>query len=232
MSAKIRARHDIYGTTLARIHAEAFADTFRTAWPWLSAQILERMASPVLLDVGCGDGAWLAYAANMKIAVQGIDISSAFVEMARTRGVRVELNSAAGVRPPADLTAVTALGEVLAYKPAALAPLVLNLSRALPSGGLLFFDLPGPDTPEGDNDRGGPDWRMSVQVRKTAKTLMRKIHIETRDGVEQEVHEQVLFNPEEALGIVEGFGLQGEILQSYGPCKLLPGRFAIRAMKP
>ncbi len=232
MSPAIRARNNIYGPALARVHAEAYGDSFAPAWPWLAEQIKASAERPYLYDIGCGDGGWLAYANNMKIDGQGIDISEYLVEISVRRGVRVSQDSAVSARAPEGLSAATALGEVLAYKPSALAPAILTLARALPRGGLVFFDLPGPGVPESDSDRGGKNWRMSVQVRKTASSLVRKIQIETREGVEQEVHEQTIFHPEEALAIVEGFGLKGEILDSYGPCPLLPGRFAIRAVKP
>ena len=232
MNTAVRARKNIYGPTLARIHAEAYGDTFAPAWPWLAEQIKASAEQPFLYDIGCGDGCWLAYAKDMKIDGQGIDISDVFVRLSTKRGVRASQDSALSARPPDGLSAATALGEVLAYKPSALAPAILNLARALPKGGLIFFDLPGPEVPESDSDRGGENWRMSVQVRKSDSSLVRKIQIETSEGVEKEVHEQTIFRPEEALGIIEGFGLTGEILESYGPCPLLPGRFAIRAVKP
>jgi len=232
MTAPIRARREIYGPALAHIHAVAFQNTFRTAWPWLAEQILAAAKTPYLFDIGCGQGAWLSFAHNMKIIGQGIDISEHFISMARDAGVHANLESAQNAATPPGLTAVTALGEVLAYKPAALAPTILNLARKLPPGGLLFCDLPGPDTPEGDRDQGGDGWRMSVQIRKKGKTLYRRIQIETAEAIEQELHEQTLFAPREALEIAEGFGLKAEILDSYGPCALLPGRYALRAVKP
>lgn len=228
----MRRRNNIYGTRLAQIHAQAYGDAFAPAWPWLASQILAASPQPYLFDIGCGDGRWLAHASNMNIDGQGIDTSDVFVTMARKNGGEVALESAANMRPPPRISAATALGEVLAYKPAALAPAILTLARSLPTGGLLFFDLPGPDIPESDDDHGGKGWRLSVQNRKKGKLLVRNIQIETAEGLEREVHEQVLFAPQEALEIVEGFGLKGEILESYGPCPLLPGRFAIRARKP
>ncbi len=232
MTSTIHARHQIYGAALARIHAQSYGDTFAPAWPWLAKQILAASDAPKLLDLGCGDGRWLAYAKSFNIDVQGFDSSPFFVEMATKSGLPVKLENASSPNLPDGLSAVTALGEVLAYKPAALAPAILNIGRVLPSGGLLFFDLPGPDVAESDHDRGGDGWRMSVQVRKSGKTLFRKIQIETHEGIEQELHQQLLFTPEEVIEIIEGFGLHGEILDSYGPCALLPGRFAIRGVKP
>ncbi len=232
---RIRPRQQIYGALLARIHAEAFADRFAPAWPWLAAQIGEASARPCLFDIGCGDGRWLAHAIETGIEGEGIDISEEFVRLAQARGLRglrVRHDSAQHVAPPPQTTAATALGEVLAYKPASLAPAIRRLARALPPGGLIFFDLPGPDTPEGDDDRGGKGWRLSVRARKSGRDLLRKIQVETARGREIELHELRLFAPEEALEIVEGLGLAGEILESYGPCPLAPGRFAIRAVKP
>ncbi len=230
--AKIRPRRAFYGSWLARIHAELYAERYAPAWPWLAAQITEASARPFLFDIGCGAGRWPAYAKSMKIEVEGIDISEEFVHICREKGLHVRHESAQHAAPPPQISAATALGEVLAYKPASLAPAIRDLARALPPGGLVFFDLPGPDTPEGDSDRGGKGWRLSVQQRKSGRDLLRKIQVETARGREIELHELRLFEPEEALGIVEGLGLAGEILESYGPCPLAPGRFAIRAVKP
>lgn len=230
--ARVRPRRAFYGSRLARIHAELYAERYAPAWPWLATRIAEVSARPFLFDIGCGDGRWPAYAKIMKIEVEGIDISEEFVRMCQEKGLHVRHESAQHAAPPPQTTAATALGEVLAYKPASLAPIIRALARALPPGGLVFFDLPGPDMPEGDDDRGGKGWRLSVQQRKTGRDLLRKIQVETARGREIELHELRLFAPEEALGIVQGLGLAGEILESYGPCPLAPGRFAIRAVKP
>ena len=231
MNRAVRPRAPLYGKVLAHIHAERFAGQFAPAFDWLAARVRESAAHPRLFDLGCGDGRWLAHAANLKIAGEGIDISPFFIEAAQARGVTARQDSAASALPPPGTTAVTALGEVLAYAPAALAPCLRNLSRALPPGGVVLFDLPGPDTPPGDNDLGGPGWRMSVQTRIEGVSLTRRIFIETHAGVERETHHQRLFSPDEALGIARGFGFEATLLDSYGPCPLLPGRFAVMAVR-
>ena len=222
----------IYGADLARVHHEAFSDSFRSAYDWLAEQIASSAARPYLFDIGCGDGGWLAHAKNMNIDGEGIDISNAFVEMARRAGVRARVDSAVSAQPPGATTAVTALGEVLAYIPSSLAPCLLTLSRKLASGGLILFDLPGPDTPQTDIDLGGKGWRLSARTRISGKRLTRRILVETREGQSREEHHQRLFTPQEACEIAQGFGLTARVLDSYGPCPLQPGRFAILARKP
>ncbi len=232
MNRPVTAQAPIYGEAIAQIHARAFAGTFHAGFDWLASQVAGSALQPLLFDIGCGNGDWLAHAAARGIACRGIDQSPAFVKMCRQRGLDAHPGQAARAPLPRGTTAITALGEVLAYQPAALAPVVLNAARALPEGGLLLFDLPGPEVPAGDHDKGGPGWRLTSQVRLRGAMLTRKIHLETTEGTSQEVHHQRLFSPGEARDIVQGLGFEVEILDSYGPAPMLPGRFAIRARKP
>lgn len=232
MTKTLRPAGAIYGPALARAHAERYNHLFRDAYPWLTERITAAAAAPRLFDLGCGDGQWLAVAAAEGLAGEGIDISQAMVERARTRGVAARLDSAARSPLPAGTTAVTALGEVLAYEPAALGPALLAAVRALPPGGLVIFDLPGPDTPASAGSIKGTGWELTTRTLVAGGKLTREISIRAEDGRHDETHVQHLFAPGEACDMATGFGFEAEILDSYGPCPLLPGRFAILAVKP
>ncbi|HGG05837.1 MAG TPA: class I SAM-dependent methyltransferase, partial [Aliiroseovarius sp.] len=187
--------------------------------------------APRLFDIGCGDGTWMAAARDMNIDVHGIDISDSFVDMCREKGLEVELESAVLATPPAGTNAVTALGEVLAYAPAAFTPCALILSRTLPKGAVFIFDLPGPDTPETETSVQGERWSLTSKTQVDGKRLTRTIQVDTKDGLSEEVHQQTLFAADEVADILREFGFDVDIVKSYGPCRLLPGRFGILARK-
>ncbi len=236
MSTQIKTRQAFYGKALARVHAESYGNTFLAGFDWLAAQIKQAPGPARVFDLGCGDGSWLAAAKNMSIAGEGVDISSEFVSLAKGKGLNVRHESVALAHPPVGTNAVTALGEVLAYAPAALTPCVLNVGRALPKGGVFIFDLPGPETPTSQRDfqgvdSQGADWNMRIRNRIGDHKLTRTIQLETKVGLVEEVHEQHLFSPDEVEDILHGFGFRVEILASYGPCPLLPGRFGVLAHK-
>lgn len=228
----VTTRHSFYSRAVATAHAEAFAGTFQPAHSWLAAQIQSGAPRPYLFDIGCGDGSFLEAMGNMGIFGEGIDISAAFVAMAKKRALIVRQESASQAELPAATTAITALGEVLAYAPAALAPVMLRASRALPSGGVMIFDLPSPDTPERESEAKGDGWTMQTRTWIEGETLTRDIDMDFQGMRVQEWHKQHLFRPDDVRGIAQGFAMECEILTSYGPCPLLPGRFAVLARKP
>lgn len=231
-SGPVTTRASFYSMAVATAHAESAAAMFNPAHSWLAGQIGGSAARPYLFDIGCGDGSFLAAMGDMGIFGEGIDISGAFIAMARRKGLKVQQESAVQAPVPAGTTAITALGEVLAYDPPALAPMAHRAARALPSGGVMIFDLPGPDTPESDREIEGEDWRLASVVRIEGNSLIRDIEVNLNGQQVKEQHRQHLFAPEEVRGILEGFGMTAEIHESYGPCPLLPGRFAVLALKP
>jgi SAM-dependent methyltransferase len=232
MNKALEPAGGMYGPALARAHAERYNHLFRDAFPWLIDRIKGANAGPRLFDLGCGDGQWLAVAAEAGLAGEGIDVSAAMVARARTRGVTASQNSAARAALPQGTSAVTALGEVLAYEPASLSPALLAATRALPKGGLVIFDLPGPGIPATAGTVRGTGWELSSRALISGNRLTREIRVKSDGETVTETHVLRLFDPEEAQGIATGFGFKTEILQSYGPCPLLPGRFAIAAVKP
>lgn len=222
----------MYGPALARIHADAFADTFRPGFDWLVDVLYAETARPRLFDLGCGDGTWLDHARYRGIPGAGIDASEPFVQLALMRKLAVSIGDAARPLIPPGTTAVTALGEVLAYDPASLARAVPAAAAALPVTGVLVFDLPGPGTPDSTARRSGPGWTLTSRTRVDGARLTREITINTGGPAPlSETHRQRLFAPEDVMTLLTRHGFSAEIMDSYGPCPMLPGRFAALARK-
>ncbi|MCP5037450.1 MAG: class I SAM-dependent methyltransferase [Rhodobacteraceae bacterium] len=231
MIKAVKTRDLFYSAALARAHSEVYSDTFEPGFNWLASQIKDAPGPAQLFDIGCGDGTWLAAARDMNITGQGIDTSPDFVSIAVAKGLNVTNETAMQARAPKGTNAVTALGEVLAYKPASLAPTALNMARSLPKGGVFIFDLPGPDMVQKVASSEGDDWQLTSRTFISGKSLSRQITIDGPEGRIEETHYQHLFSDKEVSGILTGFGYDVEILTSYGPCEFLPGRFAVLARK-
>ena len=60
---------------------------------------------------------------------------------------------------------------------------------------------------------------------------VRDITVTTPQGTIQETQEQQIFDPGAVTRLVADAGFSCDLLASYGPCPLLPGRFAILARK-
>ena len=226
----------VYDSALAEVHADRFAQTYAQGFDWLAGRIAER-AAPRLLDLGCGDGTWLAHAAARGIPGRGTDISPAFVKRAQARGLDVRLGRAAATPIPDGTTSITALGEVLSYiDPELDAPsLFAVLARAaqgLPPGGTVHADLIGPETPEGEASTEGTGWRMRSEVRITGTRLQRRIEVETEAGRQVTTHLQEVLHPQAVLDEARTLGFRAEVLPAYGPAPLLPGRFLLEAVLP
>ena len=102
-----------YDAGLARIHAGDFEPALAPAWPWLLDEVRRSGATPHLHDLGCGAGLFLAAAVAQGLRADGSDVSPAFVDLARARGLDVWRASAASAPWRETTTAITALGEVL-----------------------------------------------------------------------------------------------------------------------
>ncbi|WP_138423010.1 methyltransferase domain-containing protein [Maritimibacter alexandrii] len=221
----------MYGPALALIHAEAFSDTFRPAFDWLTEQVYAGPRPARLFDLGCGDGAWLDFARYHGIPGAGLDASEAFVHLALARKLAVTLGDAARPLVPRGTSAITALGEVLAYAPAGLTGATQAAAQALPPNGLFLFDLIRPDVEGGETERHGNGWTIVAKTRISGARLTRDITVTTPQGTTQETHEQQIFDPGAVTRLVADAGFSCDLLASYGPCPLLPGRFAILARK-
>lgn len=227
----------LYTPDLARIHSEGYNDTFDEAHDWLAAQILNGPGNAQLFDIGCGDGTWLSVAEDRGVPGEGVDLSPAFVEIAQARGLLVKQGNAADIRIPKGTTAITCLGEVLSYVDATtkrdtLLPVAQAAFEALPSGGLLFADLIGPRCLPNARRNTGGDWQMRIEVTVERALLTRRIETQVDDRFDTVIHQQTRRHPDSTKHALEAMGWHCQILDSYGPAPLLPGRFGIRLTKP
>lgn len=218
-----------YEPELARVHAEGFASKMAPAFPWLLARIRSTARNPHLWDLGCGDGGWLAFARDRGLPVEGVDRSPAFVNMCQRKGLSVRCADAAQASVPDGVTAVTALGEVLCYEPAALWPVAERLAGKLPRGAGFWFDLIGTHIQPTFGRMEQNDWCIESNVEVTEHTLCRHITLQTCGETFTEVHRQRIFSAEEVLEKFAQQGFHARILSRYGEMPLLPGRFAVEA---
>lgn len=227
----------LYSPDLARIHAEGFTSTFAEAYAWLCDTITRGPAPAQLFDVGCGDGSWLAFAKARGLAGAGMDLSPAFVDLARSRGLDVIKGNAAHVTIPDGTTALTCLGEVLSYIDPdtghdTLLPLAQSALEALPSGGMLFADLIGHRCLPQATRQSGEDWAVRVEVTVGGARLTRRIETQVASRIDWVTHHQSRRAPQATKAALERMGWRCDLLSSYGPGPLLPGRFAIQLTKP
>ncbi len=227
----------LYSPDLARIHAEGYTATFAEAFDWLTKTLNSGPAPAQLFDVGCGDGSWLAAAQSLGLHGSGVDLSPAFVDLARSRGLSVSEGNAANVEIPSGTTAITCLGEVLSYVDPTtghdtLLPLAQTAFEALPSGGLLFADLIGHRCLPQAARQSGTDWAVRVEVTVGGNRLTRRIETQVADRIDWVTHHQSRRAPQATKAALEAIGWRCDILHAYGPASLLPGRFAIKLRKP
>ncbi len=109
-----------------------------------------------LLDVGCGDGEFIARMAGLGWSVEGLDFDPHAVEVARSRGLTVHLGGLAEQGyPDASFDAVV-LSHLIehVYRPA---QLLGECARILKPGGLLSIVTPNAES--FGHGRFGQDWR-------------------------------------------------------------------------
>lgn len=222
----------IYGQTLAQIHSDGYARTYWAGYGALCDQISGPKAR--LFDIGCGDGTWLSFAADRGIPGSGCDQSPAFVQTAQSHGCDVVLATGANANIPEDTTAVTALGEVLCYHKQGYPPDlddVLAMVANMPTVTFLAFDLIGPTVKPRSVSSAEGAARMSFHTRIEGSTMIREIETVLDGHTDIEIHYQRIMDPQDVKEQVERSGFSCTIATHYGPCPLLPGRFAVLAQR-
>ena len=176
----------LYGPDLAEIQATAYGGHVEAS----RQGVLNRLRAGGIrtgrvVDLGCGAGDWLAHLDAAGYDAVGVEPSPDLCDHARRRapGARVACARA----EDADLTgarAVTALGEVFNYLPPAgrtlpLRALFRRIARALPSGGLLLFDLIVQGRPSLDRRlwAEGRDWLLAVDFQDGGDRGERRITV-------------------------------------------------------
>ena len=175
-----------YGEDLAHVQQAGFSGWSRQAAPEL-IRLLDQagLSGGRVVDLGSGDGSWLAALGQAGYEAVGVDLSPDLLAIAaRTApGATLVQGSAHAVPlPPCD--AVTALGEVLSYVPEGeaapdLAETFERIAAALRPGGLLVFDLmvAGRESLDDRGWREGEGWTVlyATTEDRAARRLTRDI---------------------------------------------------------
>jgi SAM-dependent methyltransferase len=241
---------DAYREDLAYIHDKGHGAVARDAAERLIGELATgRHPNGTVVDLGCGSGILASVLVETGYQVVGIDVSEAMVALARERVPSAEFRIGSFVS--ADLptsVAVTAIGEVVNYAfdaangEAALADLLRRAYEALVPGGVLLFDVAGPDRARpGETCRTqtmGLDWAVLVEtaVEPGTGVLTRHITSFRQVGVlyrrDVEVHRLVLREPAAVLELLREVGFQAEILPRYGAVPLPQGVVPFLGRKP
>lgn len=241
---------DFYAEDLAHVHHVGFSSVALGAAPFLLDVLAEICPTPParLVDLGCGGGVFLREAKAAGHEVFGVEISPAFVALARHTSPDIPIQQSSVY--DADLPSchmVTAIGEVLCYIPpdSADAPPIPSLFQrvydALLPGGSFLFDVIAahPDhSLSGQHWVSEEDWVVLVDADedKRAHLLKRKITTFRQHGDlyrrTDEFHVQYLFDPGFLEAQLNMTGFHVRHARSYGTFALAPRRVMFHAHKP
>jgi SAM-dependent methyltransferase len=238
-----------YREDLAYVHDVAFTDFIEDAIPGL-LKILRRnrVTRGLVLDLGCGSGAWARELTRTGYAVLGIDISDAMLKLARRRAPKARFvkGSFFRVKFP-TCVAVTAIGECVNYlfdpgnTGKELARFFRRVHGALQPGGVFVFDVaePGRGRPGGTTLKSwqGRDWVLLLQTEEDRKrsVLTRRMTIFRRVGKHyrhsEEVHRVRLYPRAQVARELERAGFRVSVLRRYGRRPFATGHTAFVARK-
>jgi SAM-dependent methyltransferase len=216
-----------YGEDLAAIHAAGFTALAVSA----AREMLGRLTRPSrVVELGCGDGTTARLLTEAGHDVLGIDSSRAFIELARERAARARfrVGSFVDANLPEDCDAVLAIGEVLGYRldeageDGTLDHVLARVAHALRPGGLLLFDLAGPDRVPRTGQRAwheGEGWAVLVEAEAEGRELRRHIVTFRDTGTgnfrrSEETHRLCLHAPSEVLARLRAAGFAARTLPS------------------
>ena len=241
---------ELYREDLAYIHDAGFGAVAIGAARLLIAE-LDRAGlrrGPVV-DLGCGSGLLARHAVDAGFAVLGVDISAAFIAIARGRVPEAEfrVGSFLSIELPACV-AVVAIGEVLSYafdernSSRERSELFGRCFAALAPGGLLMFDLAVGDPARASGVlkafKQGPDWAVMAapETDETGRLLTRRITSFRQVGAlyrrDDETHRLFLDDPAQVLQSLRSAGFESQVLPAYAPEPLPGGVVAFLARKP
>jgi SAM-dependent methyltransferase len=227
-----------YDTDLAHIHHVGYSGYVRAATPGLLAILRQHgIDRGLVLDIGCGGGLWARELTRRGYEALGIDISPAMIALARKTAPRAHFRAGSflKIKLP-SCVAVTAVGEVLNYtfdrdnKRREMARFFRRVHEALQPGGVLVFDLAGPERELGRVPRRwtvGDDWALLLEVSRAADLLTRRMTIFRRIGKtyrrSEEVHRLRLYAAHDILRDLRSAGFTVRNIRGYGESKFFRG---------
>ncbi len=240
----------MYDPDLADVQHLGFSDQPQRMAPGL-LRLLEAagIRSGRVVDLGCGDGTWLAALDAAGFEAVGVDISPALVRHARRTApsARIHVGSLYDFEIP-DCVAVTAISEVLTYVPPGarrrpgLAPVFRRAFRALAPGGLLVFDLferHRTHRIDTRNFREGRGWAVMAASRENASgtRLVREITTFRRTAGgryrrRHETHRVEISDRAAVSASLRRAGFRATSGRSFGGIELAPRRIGFVARRP
>ncbi|MHC4380326.1 MAG: methyltransferase domain-containing protein [Planctomycetota bacterium] len=246
---------DFYAEDLAYIHHVGFPDMIEGAAPALLDEFRRRgWNDGLVVDLGCGGGAWSRRLTDAGFQAWGCDISPSMVAIARATAPHAEFEVASLFETSIpSCRAVTALGEGFNYgmagaDPAAcLAVPFTRIAQALPLGGLFAFDLvvqPGADARQESalpmsyrRWKSAEDWAvlMAVEENIELRSLTRDVVIfrEVEGAYRRSEERHVIGIPTvgEVLGQLDAAGFTAESSDHYGAFQVMPRRATFMATR-
>jgi SAM-dependent methyltransferase len=236
-----------YGIDLAYIHDTGFGGFARAAAPCIKRMLRRAgISKGLVVDLGSGSGILARELTDSGYDVLGVDISPAFVDLARRNAPAARF--AVGSLRSFDLphcAAVTAAGECVNYSfdetPRDLRPLFRRVYKSLAPGGLFIFDVAGPGRAGTSAARSfveGDDWYVLVEREEDAarRILTRRIVTFRRVGKlyrrSEEIHRLNLYDPVRLRGALEQIGFRASIRKGYCDSPLPRGHAVLLARKP
>ena len=236
-----------YEADLAYIHDQGYGDFARGSAPGLLSHLQQAgVHDGLIVDLGCGSGIWARELVDAGYKIVGVDISPAMIEIACQRVPEAEFHVGSFLQfPIPPCQAVTALGEVFNYlfdadnSLRSVREVCKSVSDALPSGGLLIFDVAEPDRHRGRSQSftEGDDWACLVEYQhdQIRQQLTRRIVTFRQIGDtyrrQEEIHRQQLFEEASIRQMLENIGFHVQVVRSYGAYPLGQGVVGFVARK-
>lgn len=238
-----------YRGDLAYIHDAGYGGLARDAARRLTGELADAgFREGTVVDLGCGSGILAHHMHEAGYRIVGIDVSDAMVALARMRAPESEFHVGSFVSAELPVcVAVSAIGEVLNYAfdtgndSRARDELFGRVREALVPGGLLMFDVAGPERATGGRHRtftAGSDWAVLVETDWDAaeRVLTREITTFRQVGAlyrrDTETHRLALVDQASVLHSLRSAGFQAQPIASYGALPLPDGVIGFLGRKP
>ena len=233
----------LYRDDLASIHIEGYAFHWEGAAPTILSWLQEHdIVSGLLVDLGCGGGQWVKYAADNGYQTVGIDVSPAMIHRAKIFSPTTQFictSFADALIPTCDV--VTSLGEPLNYLNSGrlIQRTIKNVYTALRRNGLFIFDVRHPPLQRVDSVnhvRSENDWFCHALIEEDSQQLVRRITTFRKVGDhfrrDQEVHRLKLYSKQKMLEWLRSVGFRVRVFRGYGDYELTKRQSVFVCRKP